>query len=254
MGSQPAVTDSISTVTKYSNRYYCGANTSVTLRQYMSRSIDQRLQGNTQFLEAELDQAVAISYSVQQSKEALYSYADSEFSAVADGKVIVMGKLITNLSDYSPSNYIGSVIRSFENQIIKAEDRAPRIASPEIYETAHRLDEKVRSGADLSPQEAGWLSSFLFNFSDPTFQSVNYNPFIPGRYNTNIIYRNGRADQHNLGFDRIIKTMGGKDGPVESIILKDVSIRSIEQERSPTDQPIVEIYDFIARTVLYGMS
>lgn len=48
--------------------------------------------------------------------------------------------------------------------------------------------------------------------------------------------------------------MGGKDKSIESIILKDVSIRSIEQERSPTDQPIVEIYDFIARTVLYGMS
>ena len=158
-----------SSVTNYSNRYYCGANTSLTLRQYMSRSIDKRLQGNTQFLEADLDQAVAISYSVQQSKEALYSYADSEFSAVADGKVIVMGKLITNLSDESHSNYIGGVIRDFERQILTSEASSRDVPTKEVWNNAIRINDKKNLGADLTQQEINWLAQFVFAFPQVQF-------------------------------------------------------------------------------------
>lgn len=235
-----------STVTNTTNRFYCGANTRVKLRQYMTRSIDQRLQGNMQFLEADLDQAVAISFAVQQSKEALYSYADSEFSAIADGKVIVMGKLITNLSDQSPSNYIAETLRSFEKQIINS--KSNKSPTDETRKQAERLEAKIANGADLNPQEAGWLGSYYFTFNQ---NKSAPNREIQSRYNSNMVYQRGRADQHNLGFDLIIETWGNE--VEQSIVLKDVSIRSIEQERSPTDQPVVEIYDFIARTVLYGV-
>jgi hypothetical protein len=220
----------------------------------MTRSIDRRLQGNTPFLEADLDQAVAISFSVQQSKEALYSYADTEFSAVADGKVIVMGKLITNISNKSHSNHIADVLRGFEQQILTSESGNRNVPATEVWTNAVRINDKKNSGADLTQQEINWFVEFVFAFPDFQF---NINPSFSvtlggfqGRYNTNLIYRNGRADQHNLGFDLIIQTWETK--VVESIVLKDISIRSIEQERSPTDQPIVEIYDFIARTVIYG--
>ena len=242
------------TVTETTNKFYCGANTRLTLRQYLNRSIDKRLQGEMPFMEEELDQAVAISFSVQQSREPLYSYADSEFSAMADGKVIVIGKLVTNISDESPSNYIAMVLRDMRRHVFhEATGKGGQVV--EITEE-ERIKAKIASGASLTEQEISWYGEYVFRYQDRANTKLSQ-----GRFNTNLIYRDGRADQHNMGFDLIIHTIGKApaalndfitNAPIEAVTLKDVTIRSVEQDRAPTDQPIVEVYDFVARTVIYG--
>jgi len=221
-------------------KYFCGANTRVYLKHEWSSGVQDNLQRETSHLEI-LGNAAAISFSIQQHKEPLYSYNDPEFSRVADGKVLVIGKLIMNVSTASPPNYIGKLINEMQkNYIESSEDKR-------TAENLTLIDNKINAGTPLSTEEI----DYLITYSLSRKKTVKGGSSLPpsSRYNADLLFRKGRADQHTRGFDLIITLYETEKST--SILLKDVSIRSIEQEFGPTALPIVESYDFIARTVIY---
>lgn len=236
------------------NKYYCGANTRIYITQNLMRGrIDPKMTSGLEWVSTRLDEAVAINFTIEQAKEPLYSYASPEFSTVADGKVIVVGKLITNISDNSKSNYIAKTLKSLNprEQIYDTMSRQNSDPYADLVPSNSSIDaiqSKIKNGVPLNPQELDYYSYWMI--------TTNHNaakPQVVGPYNGNALFSDIRSDQHNLGFDLEVRiySNGNSPSPTETKIIKDVTIKSMTYMKSPTAEPLAEVYEFIARKVIY---
>lgn len=240
------------------NKYYCGANTRIYITQNLMRGrIDPKMTGGLNWVSARLDEAVAINFTIEQAKEPLYSYASPEFSTVADGKVIVVGKLITNISDKSKSNYIAKTLRSLDPKYLQNRVDVPgsetidpktRVVPQPLPDTnIEAIKTKIANGVPLNQQELDYYSFWML-----TNNHNKVNPVASGPYNGNALFADIRSDQHNLGFDLEVRIYGNDEmNPTETKVIKDVTIKSMTYMKSPTAEPLAEVYEFIARKVIY---
>ena len=207
----------------------------------MRGRIDPKMTSGMNWVSARLDEAVAINFTIEQAKEPLYSYASPEFSTVADGKVIVVGKLITNISDNSKSNYIAKTLRSLDPKLLQNRADVPDA-------NIKAIQSKITNGVPLNPQELDYYSFWMM-----TSDRKAAKPQVVGPYNGNALFSDIRSDQHNLGFDLEVRiySNGNETYPTETKIIKDVTIKSMTYMKSPTAEPLAEVYEFIARKVIY---
>jgi hypothetical protein len=246
--------------------YYCGANTRILLRQYFNRGINKKYvaQPDLTYSDVLVEEAVAIQLIVEQASEPLYSYADTEYSAVADGKILVLGKLVTNVSSNIGTSYLAGLIASLNpNKNISA------AAAPDDQQM-NDIFSKIESSVPLSSQEVNAYANYITNAGNVRGYQVKLNQ---DRYNGNLLFTNGRIDQHNMGFDLIIEIGDHLEleatrevtntspqqplsikrlQPVRVITLKDVKIKSTQYQIAATSEPIAEVYEFFARTVIYS--
>ena len=241
------------------NLFYCGANTRVVLRQYFDRGLNKNLLQNQSlsYKDSVLTEAVAIQFIVEQASEPLYSYADTEYVAVADGKVLVLGKLITNISSELGTGYLAEVLGALNpNKNIKEQNTPKDPVMTNIFS-------KIQSNVPLTSQEINVYANYVTNANNVLGRQVQLEQ---DRFNTNLLFSKGRIDQHNMGFDLIIEIGDHLDmempstnpptfkrlQPVRVITLKDVKVKSTQYQIAATSEPIAEIYDFFARTAIYG--
>jgi hypothetical protein len=171
-----------------------------------------------------IGEAVAIGYNLIQNRTPLYGYNSPHFNAVSDGQVIVQGKIALN---YVSHEYLLAAMRS------KADNTPSR---------------PLITDEDLMDYQAGYTTSTnAINELKRMFWTPNED--LVTDYNTDITNRWGRPDQHSKSVD--IRVIFGDMMQGNTMhILKHVFFTGRSMDTIITDDPSVETFDFIARSVV----
>jgi hypothetical protein len=196
-------------------QYFCGGNVTVMLQETV------------------IGEAVAIGYDLNQNRLPLYGYNSPEFNAVADGNVIVMGKLAIN---YVSHEYLLGIIRSIINRApVSLSSQAGANPNSFVFGTAE-TNELIASGGDTEAikqlQDLFWL---------PKGTSSAYN----GNLETSF----GRPDQHNRGVD-IDVIYGDIVSSGVRHKLKNVFFTGRSMDTIISEDPCIETFNFLARSVI----
>jgi hypothetical protein len=172
-----------------------------------------------------IGEAVAIGYNLSQNRTPLYGYNSPHFNAVSDGQVIVQGKIALN---YVSHEYLLAAMRSNGNLEIP-------ITDSELDQATLEND----SGYSSSTDAIATLKNIFWGNKAADVSE----------YNTDITNRWGRPDQHSRSVDiRVI--FGDMMAGNTTHILKHVFFTGRSMETIITDDPSVETFDFIARSVI----
>lgn len=199
--------------------YFCGANATISLKHT----------NNTTGI-VTIGEAVAVQYSLNQNRLPLYGYNSAEFSAVADGQIIVSGRISLN---YVSHEYLLAAIRGLE---------LTQLTNSSIYDnlTPEQLTEIAISSNDQLAIQA--LKDRFYGKSMNSTQ---------GQYNTDITKNFGRPDQHNRSLDIEIKfgtDLWGVNSTLQTI--KHVYFLGRSMPIVISEDPQIETFDFIGRTII----
>jgi hypothetical protein len=192
-----------------------------------------------------LTTVVGLEFSHSQSKMPIYGYASSLYDGVADGHVIVEGRLFSNFIQSQQLNaYISKAAKTSFANTGKATDTLTRL--PGDFETNinHFSDVTSLTSAQIDEQkESIWGAiSEGRSLSDVNFPSTESETISIAR-----------PDQHLQGFDIVIKygAPGGTNLYTNSTVrvIRDVHINGFGQSITVDGEPIIESYSFIARSV-----
>lgn len=198
--------------------YYCGANATISLLNTSSPGIP-----------INIGEAVAIQYSLNQNRLPLYGYNSAEYSAVADGQVLVNGRISLN---YVSHEYLLAAIQGINLDALRNDIYANM--------TEEELITLVETAND--PLAINALKSFYYGIS---------NTAVQGQYNTNLMSNFGRPDQHNQSLDIQLK-FGVDDWGKNSTLLTIKHVYFLGRSMSTliSEDPQIETYDFIGRTII----
>ena len=202
----------------YKNAYWCGANASIFLDGVL------------------LDEGVSIQYKLMQNKLPLYGYNVPEFSAIADGQVIVNGVLLVN---YVSHEYLLAAIRTAAGFLT-----SPAVENPKTNSnnTLAGANQEVILFAEPDPLVTAALK--LKYWGQGGVQTSQ------GQYNTDIKSNFGRPDQHNKSFEIIAKYGDPNSNYFTQHILKHVTFLGRSLSTTITEDPMIEAFDFIARSIV----
>lgn len=204
--------------------YYTGANASV------------RMGGTV------LGEAVAIRYALAQNRTPLFGYNAPLFNAVADGQVIVQGTLAVN---YVTHEYLLAAIKSQIDPSLRELLTTPSPLNLDEEEALAMNGEQLNSvlvSADPSTRIAALKKRFWGKTSSS----------ITSDYNINLQPQKvfGRPDQHSQSIDITVDI--GDPASINSTkhIIKHVFFIGRSMETAITEDPLVEQFDFIARSIV----
>lgn len=196
----------------YGFEYFCGANVVVKVN-------------GVPVLEA-----AGLSYNASDSKMPIYGYSSRHYDAVAQGQVLVRGRLLVN---YVHQDYLFRVIESGQ-EILIPPSQAPISKTPSINEESlkHLLKDDAEAAAFISKMKAKY-----FTAEESTKPTARYNPFdISGGVDIMVVFGEQDDESKPLG-----KT---------AVLLVDVHFVGRATSLEISEEAIVESYDFFARDVI----
>lgn len=196
--------------------YYCGANAQVKL-------------GGTL-----VGEAVRIEYILEQNRMPLYGYNAPEFSAVADGQILVQGRLSIN---YVSHEYLLAVIR---NQLTNSVVPSTQIGSQTVQLSTQELDAILKTGNDTHV-----IAALKTKFWGQTAVRNSQ-----GQFNTDIRRHFGRPDQHDRSVDIEVTYGDINTGNATLHTLKHVFFKGRTMTTLISEDPQIETFDFFARTII----
>lgn len=196
--------------------YYCGANLTVQLEHTNSS-------GNP----VTIGEVQAIQYQLSQNRLPLYGYNSPEFSAVADGQIIVNGRLHIN---YVSHEYLLAAIKNTNLTTTRSEVSYDQMSVEELEYVISKAND---SRAIAALQQRYWGSN------QPQ-----------GQFNTNLKSNFGRPDQHTQSLD--IKMLFGDQNFPNSTLLTIKHVYFLGRSKSSliSEDPESETFDFLARTII----
>ena len=193
--------------------YFCGANAQV----FMDGLV--------------VSEGVKVDYALYQNRMPLYGYNAPEFSAVAHGQILVQGRIYVN---YVSHEYLLALIRG---QISPA-------SVPESLSTLSLLTDEELEYAITSGNNTHAIAALKEKYWAPIGKPAQ------SQFNSDLRYNFGRPDQHTKSID--MKVTYGDIYTENSAVytLKHVFFRGRSMETSITEDPQIEVFDFIARTII----
>lgn len=172
-----------------------------------------------------IGEAVAIGYNLMQNRTPLYGYNSPHFNAVSDGQIIVQGKIALN---YVSHEYLLAAMRTGGSE-----------TDPNRY---YKLNEETLEYDAGKTSSVNSIASLKRMFWGKKEADVS-------EYNTDITNRWGRPDQHSKSVDiRVI--FGDMMAGNTMHVLKHVFFTGRSMDTIITDDPSIETFDFIARSVI----
>jgi len=192
--------------------------------------------------ETVIGEAVAVRYALIQNRTPLYGYNAPLFNAVADGQVIVQGTLAVN---YVTHEYLLAAIKSQVDPGIRELFKPP--TSPNLdEEEAIAMNGEQMNSALLSGDQGVRIAALKKEFWGKTSRAVTSD------YNINIQPKGvfGRPDQHNTSIDITVEIGDPANLNSTKHIIKHVFFTGRSMETAITEDPLVEQFDFIARSIV----
>jgi hypothetical protein len=193
---------------RYAYNYACGANCYI------------KINGVTVL------EGVSIQWNLRQNKLPLYGYYSAEFSAIADGQVLVQGELLVN---HINSEYVYELMR-------KSVTTTPTVDTSINDNEADKIT-NVTDAADSKERDDALISYYWNNSETLSTSEYNSNIFGKGLF--------GRPDQYNKTFAVDIYINNKL-----SYRLNNVSFVGRAQSIVIDDQPLLEAFPFLAQSVL----
>lgn len=172
-----------------------------------------------------MGEAVAIGYNLMQNRTPLYGYNSPHFNAVSDGQIIVQGKIALN---YVSHEYLLAAMRTGGSPV-----------DPNLDYIMDQEHLAYDAGYSSNVNAIGALKKMFWGQKDADVLD----------YNSDITYRWGRPDQHSKSVDiRVI--FGDMMAGNTMHVLKHVFFTGRSMDTIITDDPSIETFDFIARSVI----
>lgn len=211
-----------------------------------------------------VDEAVAITYSLRESKIPIYSYNSKFFKKVAPGKVLVQGTITIN---YISDDYFENILRDQQNK--KLENVRTLSFENNVYSKVEELfrdDKKQISQSDTlnlmkaisqNPFAKNEIIAAIKNRKEQFRQSLLQKPVL-GNIAESPIELTGSLNTTNL-------KLFSEYGPVNILvshnnpltvdndvtrIIKNVHFLGLEHMSQPSGQPQTETYSFFAERVI----
>lgn len=204
--------------------YFCGGNATIYLNGVA------------------VDEGVSIEYGLLQNKQPLYGWNCPEYSAIADGQILVSGRLMVN---YVSHEYLLAVIRQATD--MKHILRGLNPNNQTFNDVVDSFDYQGFAFDELNPSTLTAEGKSVMKEKYWGLASTNASQ---QQFNTNLKNHFGRPDQHNATFDIVVK-YGNEDSMYfTQHLIKHVSFKGRSMGTVITEDPQVEVFDFIARTII----